>query len=171
MAQVVAGAEVETRQGAGDGTAGERRSWAERLRPLVPWVTAGAVTVVALAVLLVVAHKPGDDNREVELRLGGAQSFQSLPEFTADLKPSPSRRHFLRVEIVLQLDETDVPRLRAKQEPVLAAIQGHLRDHEPQQLVGKAGAERLRQDLLALINREIAPAQVRAVLFTKFLMD
>jgi flagellar basal body-associated protein FliL len=54
---------------------------------------------------------------------------------------------------------------------VIDAVLAHLRTQRRDDLAGEAGAERLRSNLLAVINGEIAPAQARTILFKRYLMD
>ncbi len=166
----MAEAETETEPDA-DTDGGRRQAVRARLARILPWLIAGVVMLSGAGGLTGFAVMHADGNREVDLDLGGAQVFYTFPSFTADLRPQGSRRHFLRLEIVVQTDQSQLGVFEAKQAPLVAAIQAHLREQEHQQLVGKAGTERLRQDVAALINREIAPAEARAVLFTQFLLD
>lgn len=159
----------EDSQDTGEGK--RRRARCAAVTRVLPWLIAGVVSLSGIGGLTSYAVMRADGNREIDLDLGGAQAFYTFPGFTADLKPQGARRHYLRLEIVAQLDEAALGPLGAKQAPLLAAIQAHLRDQEHPHLVGKAGAEKLRQEVAALINREIAPMQVRAVLFTQFLLD
>lgn len=94
-----------------------------------------------------------------------------LPVIKSDLKTGKCRSPFLRVELVVQLNKDDVSILEEKNDEVLDAVRTHLRDQERQDLVGKAGSDKLRFDLINIINNVIKPARVHGVLFKEFLLQ
>lgn len=142
------------------------------LRPLVIAAIALGVAVMALgaAVALSVPAEKGGA-RAVDHPVGGPITYHPLPPFIADLKSTRARRHFLQVAAVVELTADAVEALQREETPIVSEVQSRLRDLNNHDLTGGAGVERLRADLLAIINRRIAPAEARDVLFTRFLMD
>ena len=103
---------------------------------------------------------------ELSLELGKPVTHE-LPEIRTDLKRVGRRGQFIKMTIIVQLNEKDLPAL---QDPtatamVLDNIKTHLRGLEFQDLQGKKGSERLRFDLLNVINNVLAPVQAHTILF------
>lgn len=102
--------------------------------------------------------------RIAEIALG-KPVFHSLPEIRTDLKTNECRAPFLRAVVDVQLAPEDIGRLEDAQPQVMDAILTHLRGQERQGLVGKDGSERLRFELVQIIENIIKPAKVHTVLF------
>ncbi|MCP5363926.1 MAG: flagellar basal body-associated FliL family protein [Hyphomicrobiales bacterium] len=130
-------------------------------------VGGGGVTLLTIGALFF----GGADHQEVVLELDGPLSYYELPEFLADLTPSSQRRHHIQILIVAQGVDEDLSKIEEHELEVTAAIQSHLRDQTSESLTGQAGAQRLRGDLIGIINEVIAPARVRNVLFTRILIN
>ncbi len=103
-------------------------------------------------------------NSHAEIALG-KPVFVPLPEIKTDLKTNECRSPFLRAVIHVQLSPEDVHRLEEVQPQVMDAILTHLRGQERQSLVGKDGSERLRFELVQIIENIIKPAKVHTILF------
>jgi flagellar basal body-associated protein FliL len=86
------------------------------------------------------------EKTKLELDLG-VPVRHPLPVIKADLKTGRCRSPFLRVEVALVLAKDDID------------------------LVGKAGAEKLRFDLANIINNVIQPSRIQGVLFKEFLLQ
>ena len=69
------------------------------------------------------------------------------------------------------VSEPDMARLQEVETQVVDAFQAFLRDHERQDLVGKAGTDKLRQGFLRILNTALEPAQARNVLFREILLQ
>jgi flagellar basal body-associated protein FliL len=145
------------------------RAAGERYRRFLP--AALFALAVAAGSVVVIALQGRDHPGQVTIELGGPLVNAPLPEFIADLTPSGGRPHHVRLAIVAQVVEGEAWRLDTRQVEILAAIQAHLRALRFAELTGTAGAARLRQDVRAIINREIAPAEVRSLYFTQLLVD
>jgi flagellar basal body-associated protein FliL len=145
------------------------RAVAGRRRRSIAMISA-TVALAALAVGSLIVLGDGG-HQDVTIELGGPLVFHPMPEFLADLRPAGGRTPHLRLAIVVQTTEDDAAEIERRQVELMAAIQLELRDMSQADLVGREGAERLRGVLRDAINREIAPAQVRTVLFTQFLLD
>ena len=103
--------------------------------------------------------------------IGGPLVFKPFPELLADLKPAGPRLHHVRLVIVAHVPDTALKAIEQKEPEIVAHVQAHLRELERAELVGQAGSDRLRQDVLAIVNAEIAPIRAQNVLFTQFLLD
>jgi len=111
-----------------------------------------------------------EGSKTAEIQLGAPISFE-LPQIKADLKTGQCRAPFLRTTISVQLSENDVTRLQNSQEKLMDQIIIHLRDQERQDLVGKAGSNQLRFDLVNIINNVISPARIFGITFKEFVLQ
>lgn len=108
---------------------------------------------------------------EVVIEIGDPLVYRPLPELLADLKPSGNRIHHIRLTIVAQVPEAAEAAIAQKEPEILAQVQAHLRELERRELIGQAGSDRLRRDVLAIVNAAIAPSRAHGLLFTQFLLD
>jgi len=142
-------------------------------RPLA--IVAAAIVAIAIAGGGVSYLVWGGDEDEgpgsATIDLGGPLVYHELPEFLGDLRPEGATTHHIKLQIVAELPEDHVPLMARHEIGVVDAVLAHLRTQRRDDLTGEAGAERLRSNLLAVINGEIAPAQARTILFKRYLMD
>lgn len=101
----------------------------------------------------------------------GESVTHELPQIKADLKVGKCRSPFLRAHFTVQLSDRDLDRLESGQEKVMEQIILHLRDQERSDLVGKAGAEKIRFDIITIINNVIAPARIHGITFKEFVLQ
>ena len=101
----------------------------------------------------------------------GTPVTHQLPQIKADLKTGKCSAPLIRTTIVIQLASTDLPRLQTAELRVVDSIRAHLRDQERQQMVGKAGTDKLRVDLTNIINNVIMPARIQSILFKEFVLQ
>jgi flagellar basal body-associated protein FliL len=161
-----------------DGSAAERIRALSNLR--LPSIRISAVGLASAAFglsltltagALVLTRPDGKGGaRAVSLVLAGPAAYHALPEFVADLKTSRARAHFVQLAVVLELPEHAVEKVREKVR-IISEVQTLLREFERRDLAGAAGAERLRWEVLAIVDRHVVPEKGRSVLFTKFLLD
>jgi len=111
-----------------------------------------------------------EEHKVAEVQLGAPVTFD-LPQIKADLRTAACRSPFLRVKISVQLSEHDLGRLEEAQDKVMDQIITHLRDQERQDLVGKAGSDRLRFDLVSIINNVINPSRIHGIIFKEFVLQ
>lgn len=109
-------------------------------------------------------------NKSAELVIG-KPVFHPLPEIRTDLKTGECRSPFLRAVLHVQLMPEDVPRLQEAEMQVMDAILTHLRGQERQHVVGKEGSERLRFELVQIIQNIIQPAKVHTILFKELVVQ
>lgn len=101
----------------------------------------------------------------------GTPVTHQLPQIKADLKTGKCSAPLIRTTIVIQLASTDLPRLQTSELRVVDSIRAHLRDQEREQMVGKAGTDKLRVDLTNIINNVIMPARIQSILFKEFVLQ
>ncbi|MGF1640587.1 MAG: flagellar basal body-associated protein FliL [Rhodospirillales bacterium] len=145
-----------------------------RIPPRVKAIAAAAAVLIALAVGAtgyLLLGSGGGGTASASISLAGPSVFHELPEFIVDLAPTGRSRHRIRLQLVAELASADMAGFGQRQVAVVDAVIAHLRGLTREDLVGASGAERLRGDLHAVVEREVAPARVRAILFKAFLMD
>ena len=101
----------------------------------------------------------------------GASVYHDLPEMTVDLKTGQCRAPFLKFQATIQIAEEHRPLLQERQPKIIDRVQTHLRDQERRDLVGKAGAERLRGELVSIVNNTLRTVQVCNVLFKTLVLQ
>ncbi len=149
-------------------------------RPSARWLVlagrhpalAAAAALALLAIVVAVAVVVfGERQRMAVVDLGGPLIFQPLPDVLSDLKPSQRRAHHIRLSIVVQVPEQSAKLLTAREVEIVSGLQTRLRELSPEEVAGAAGSERLRLEVLGVLNRVIAPASARTVLFTQLVVD
>lgn len=101
----------------------------------------------------------------------GKPVVHPLPEIRTDMKTGACRSPFLRAIVHVQLSPEDLSRLQAEEARIMDGVLTHLRDQERQHVVGKAGSERLRFELVQIIDNIIQPARVHTVLFKELIVQ
>ncbi|MSO92874.1 MAG: flagellar basal body-associated protein FliL [Rhodospirillales bacterium] len=101
----------------------------------------------------------------------GPVVFHDYPEQLVDLKTGACKSAFLKYQLTVEIPEKDRQRLVDVQARIFDRPQMYLRNQERQDLVGKAGAEKLREELTTIVNGAISPARANSVLFKKFLLQ
>jgi flagellar basal body-associated protein FliL len=94
-----------------------------------------------------------------------------MPEKLVDLKTGTCQAPYLRFQISVDVPQKVQPLVVARQVEILDAVQQHLRSRERQDLVGREGSDRLRNETRRVINELIAPEQINSVLFKKFVLQ
>jgi flagellar FliL protein len=98
--------------------------------------------------------------------------FYDLPDMTVNLSSSPERPQYLRVKIILEVENNAViDALKPVMPRVIDAFQTHLRELRVTDLEGSAGVYRLREELTRRVNLAIAPNRIRAVLFKEIVVQ
>jgi flagellar basal body-associated protein FliL len=108
---------------------------------------------------------------EVTLDLGEPTAFHAAPSFIAELKHGKARVHLIRLAVVVEVPESQKWRLDAHQSAIEDAIKERLRHYDRRDLEGNPGADRLRDEVLAIVNAAIEPAVASAVLFRHLVLD
>lgn len=109
---------------------------------------------------------------EVTLDLGKEVTFP-LPEIRTDLKKTGRRSHFIKLHIIVQLNEKDLKALQDEtaQAEIVDGIKTLLRGLEFEDLQGKKGSERLRFELVNVINHAVAPVMIHTILFKDLIIQ
>lgn len=98
--------------------------------------------------------------------------YHDLPEFVADLKvTNDSRPPFLKLQLTVQIAEMDLPILIEREPKIIDRVQRLLREQTRLDLTGAEGSERLRADIVIIMNQTLDPAQVHNVLFRQMVLQ
>lgn len=99
--------------------------------------------------------------------------FYELPEVLVDLKTSECRIPFIKLKVRLAVtDDKDVAVVKEIEPYLIDKLKVHLRGLEPADLRGVQGAEKLRFDILTMIEAVGGkPIRLRAILFKEFLLQ
>jgi len=159
--------------GAGDGPGDSKGGGKRKLIAVIAIavvVIAGGGAAAYFTGLLdpLLGRKAGSKVATIDL---GTPVTHQLPQIKADLKTGKCSAPLIRTTIVIQLASTDLPRLQTAELRVVDSIRAHLRDQERQQMVGKAGTDKLRVDLTNIINNVIMPARIQSILFKEFVLQ
>lgn len=110
--------------------------------------------------------KKGKDGEPV------ATIFYDLPEFLVNLNTNSRQSSFLKMTVVLELNSPeDQKAIEAALPRVQDVFNTYLRELRASDLYGSAGIYRLREELLVRINKSVAPAQVKDILFKQVLIQ
>lgn len=112
----------------------------------------------------------GQANQEAVVALSKPVLYE-LPEIRTDMKTGTCRSPFLRAVVQVQLGPEDVAKLEESKDLVMDGILTHLRDQERQSVVGKEGSERLRFDLVQIIEQRLSPTKIHTVLFKELIVQ
>lgn len=101
------------------------------------------------------------------LELPGAPIFQDLEQMVVDLRPTKAhKRPFIRFTLTVEfIGETSRQTLLERETKIRDAIQVYLRTVTLEELSGEAGANKLRDEMVGLINSIMAPDKIITVLF------
>ncbi len=176
------GEEAEGAEGETPGDAGEADSEPARgIRAMLTisrtLIIAGAAALflvgggVALVFTGALDSLIGGGQRRAIVELPGPPVQYEFPALVVDLKTGRCRSPFIKLRAVALVSEPDMARLEEVEAQVVDAFQAFLRDQERQDLVGKAGTDKLRQGFLSILNTALEPAQARNVLFREILLQ
>jgi len=109
---------------------------------------------------------------EVNLALPEAAVFYEIPKVTVDISPSKGHpRPFIRLVMQAELQgETAKVAFIEREAQILDAMQTHLRSLTVEDLQGNVGSQRLRTDLLSIINNIIRPQAAISVLYKEIMI-
>lgn len=126
------------------------------------------VGVAAAGATLVVSREAP---RVIELDLGGPLVYHDFPDVIADLKSEGRTPRYVKLGIVVELPEGLREGLELSQTEIVDALHGYLRERTREDLMGEAGAARVRAQLTAMIDAAIAPGRIKSVLFRQFILN
>ena len=98
--------------------------------------------------------------------------YYDLPEMVVNLSSDQGRKHFLKVNATLQVqDRKTVAMLKPYEPALLDAFQGYLRELRMGDLEGSAGLFRLKSELLKRVNTTVYPQKAEAILFKQIIVQ
>lgn len=144
--------------------------------------------IAALALLLIVGGVAGayfagvfggsHEKAEGEVELGedglpiNKPIFFTMPDFLINLNATGRQTSFLKATIVLELEkESDAKMVEANMPRLLDSYNTYMRELRSSDLVGSAGIQRLREELLLRANKTMAPAKINDVLFKEIIVQ
>ncbi|PLX45162.1 MAG: flagellar basal body-associated protein FliL [Hyphomicrobiales bacterium] len=167
----------------GDGEASESEGEGKKSR-----LPSKKVMIIAAAALLVLAGGGagmflldpfglfGGDKAGAEQTAPKKQAnkygYYDLPEMVVNLTSEKGRKHFLKVNVTLQVQDRLTVAMLKPYEPALQdAFQGYLRELRMEDLEGSAGLYRLKTELLKRVNTTVYPQKAEAVLFKQIIVQ
>ncbi len=98
--------------------------------------------------------------------------FVDLPDILVNLQSSSKRMRFLKLRVALEVaDEPTAESIRALAPRVMDSFQLYLRALTVEEVKGAVGLQRLKEEMLARVNRAIKPLKVDDVLFKEMLVQ
>lgn len=117
----------------------------------------------------------GEDKKaeqEQEVKEAVKYGYYDLPEMIVNLSSEKGRKHFLKVNVTLQVkDKITVSMLKPYEPALLDTFQGYLRELRMGDLEGSAGLYRLKSELLKRVNKAVYPQKASAVLFKQIIVQ
>jgi flagellar FliL protein len=102
----------------------------------------------------------------------GKPVFFTMPDFLINLNATGKQTSFLKATIILELaKEPDVKSVEANMPRLLDAYNTYMRELRASDLVGSAGIQRLREELLLRANKTMAPVKINDVLFKEIIVQ
>ncbi|MEX2451443.1 MAG: flagellar basal body-associated FliL family protein [Rhodospirillales bacterium] len=101
----------------------------------------------------------------------GPVTTYDFPKVLADLKTGECRSNFLSARFMVEVGKNYTKDLQAKQDKIVEGVMLHLRSLERKDLVGKEGSDRMRADLISIINNIAKPAKVEGIVFKEFILQ
>jgi len=98
--------------------------------------------------------------------------FVDLPDVLVNLRSEGSRMRYLKLRVALEVrDAATAGAVRSLMPRVMDSLQLYLRSLSVDDVRGAIGMERLKEEMLARINRAIRPHRVDDVLFKEMLVQ
>jgi flagellar protein FliL len=109
----------------------------------------------------------GEDGKPLEKPV-----FLTMPDFLINLSSTNKQTSFLKATIVLELAKSDdANHIEANMPRLLDTYNTYMRELRPSDLVGSAGIQRLREELLLRANKVLVPVKVKDVLFKEIIVQ
>ena len=98
--------------------------------------------------------------------------YYEMPEFLVNLNTGGSKVSFLKMSITLEVSNQEgIATIEANLPRIQDSFNTYLREVRASDLSGSAGMYRLREELLARVNKAVSPAKVNNILFKDFLVQ
>lgn len=102
----------------------------------------------------------------------GVGHYLALAPMNVSLNPGGRRQQYLKMQLTLELAKVeDQPAVEAVMPRIVDNFQVFLRELRVEELQGSEGVYRIREELLARVNKATAPVQVRDVLFQEIVIQ
>ena len=120
----------------------------------------------------------GEETEEVS-KVEAPPSFFELPEMRVNLNTDSNTLTYLKVKVSLEIAGGQLPEVMDEQKAKLESLmprvvdnlQVYMRELRLEDINGSAGIFRLKQELLARVNRAVQPIEVRDILFSEFVIE
>lgn len=111
------------------------------------------------------AHPVVDDKK-------GPPVYINLPKMQVNLASDRCRGLYLRLELTAEVGgEEAAAASRAAQAVIVDRVTAYIRSQTKDNIEGRAGTDRFRNNVTTIVNEAIQPHQVRNVLFKDFLLQ
>ncbi len=98
--------------------------------------------------------------------------YFEMPEMLVNLNAADNKTRYLKISVSLELaDKDQVAKIQTMLPRIIDNFQVYLRELRVEDLRGSAGLYRLREELLARVNKAAAPARITDVLFKEMLVQ
>lgn len=116
-------------------------------------------------------EKTAEGEAEAEGGEGVEIIYKDFPDILTNLNEGRWKKVGVRINVVLELaNEEQSLRLDAIIPKVHDGIQVYIRGQKPNDLKGAAGMQRIREELLARLNKAFAPTKIRDLYFKEMLV-
>lgn len=107
-----------------------------------------------------------------EEELANLPVYYELPEFLVNLSTTGTKVSFLKVAVTLELrDQSALPIVEANKPRIVDTFNTYLRELRTSDLSGSAGIYRLREELMARVNKTVEPGAVKDILFSEIIVQ
>lgn len=117
-------------------------------------------------------ENPAEVKKKKEAEARKKVVYFDMPEMLVNLNSADNRTHYLKISVSLELaDKDQIERIQTLLPRIIDNFQVYLRELRVEDLRGSAGLYRLREELLARVNKAAAPARITDVLFKEMLVQ
>lgn len=117
-------------------------------------------------------HGEAADPNSPEAQLANMPVYYELPEFLVNLTSAGRQSSFLKMEVTLELrDQQAIPVVDANKPRIVDVFNTYLRELRTSDLSGSAGIYRLREELMARVNKTVEPGIVKDILFSEMIVQ
>lgn len=118
------------------------------------------------------AENPAEAKKMKQAEARSKVVYFDIPEMLVNLNGADNRTHYLKISVSLELaDKNQIERIQTLLPRIIDNFQVYLRELRVEDLRGSAGLYRLREELLARVNKAAAPARITDVLFKEMLVQ
>ena len=98
--------------------------------------------------------------------------FYDLPELLVNLNSTDRKSNYLKIRVALEISDPDmIALLDARLPRIMDKFQVYLRELRLDDLRGSAGMFRIKEELLARVNKAVYPVRINDVLFKEMLVQ